>query len=177
MSHGNKNGILYTKDRMIRVEDIWAPFNGNQCKNLVGKPKIFLIQACRGSMQDVGAVYESDDTEIALCSKSTRPTSMKSDKFVVPSMADILIYFSSAEGFPSFREHDGSWFVQALCAAFQSCYDSKIDTDLMELFTHINRAIAFAKQAKTNNDFNACKQMPTIVSMLTKHFMLTFKKE
>lgn len=177
MTHGNTHGILYTKDKTIRVEEIWAPFNGDKCKSLIGKPKIFLIQACRGSMQDLGAIQESpENSEPVLCSRSSKVPDM--NKFVIPTMADFLIFFSSSEGYPSFRDsEDGSWFVQALCAAFQSCYDSKVDTDLMKLFTQINRAIAYAKQAKSQDKFNACKQMPVIVSMLTKTFMLSARGE
>lgn len=174
MTHGNTHGVLYTKDKMIRVEEIWAPFNGEKCKSLIGKPKIFLIQACRGAMRDIGAVHESQEAETALFSRSSKVPDL--NKFVIPVMADFLIFFSSAEGYPSFRDSDnGSWFVQALCAAFQNCYDSKVDSDLMKLFTQINRAVAYAKQAHTQDQFDACKQMPVIVSMLTKTFMLCAK--
>lgn len=176
MTHGNTHGVLYTKDKCIRVEEVWAPFNGGKCKSLIGKPKIFLIQACRGLMQDLGAVHESADREVALFSRNNKVPDM--NKFVIPTMADFLIFFSSAEGYCSFREaDDGSWFVQALCAAFQSIYESKVDTDLMKLFTQINRAIAYAKQVDNQNQYNACKQMPVIVSMLTKTFILSVKGE
>ena len=48
MSHGVTGKILtsdgYTVDIM---KDIITPFDGEKCPALLGKPKIFLIQACR----------------------------------------------------------------------------------------------------------------------------------
>lgn len=175
MSHGNSNGLLYTKDDSIYVNEIWEPFNGENCETLIGKPKIFLVQACRGCLQDVGALYEpSLQSENALCSKSRK--SSEKQKYVVSTLADILIYFSSAEGYPSFRGADGSWFVQALCAALKCNYENQVDTDLMKICTQINRAVAYAKQAETLDSYNYCKQMPVIMSMLTKTMMLKYKK-
>jgi hypothetical protein len=32
----------------LEIDNITKPFKGDQCKSLVGKPKFFFIQACRG---------------------------------------------------------------------------------------------------------------------------------
>lgn len=175
MTHGNKGGIVYTKDNQMKVNDIWKQFTAENCKSLAGKPKIFLFQACRGNLPDVGAEFEEPkmpDDEFCLRSS----VNLSPNRFVIPTVSDILIYFSSAEGFPSFRDDNGSWFVQALCATLRDCYESKEETDIMTIFTRINRFIAFARQANSNDDLNACKQMPVIESMLTKRIVLNRKK-
>ncbi|CAG2211594.1 unnamed protein product [Mytilus edulis] len=47
MSHGNKGGIR-TTDGLITVEEIKKPFKNKTGGKFNGKPKLFLIQACRG---------------------------------------------------------------------------------------------------------------------------------
>ncbi len=48
LSHGMP-GRIYTVDGvLIPITDITAAFNGQNAKHLIGKPKLFFIQACRG---------------------------------------------------------------------------------------------------------------------------------
>lgn len=175
MTHGTTNGRLYTKDDSILLNEIYSKFDANNCKTLIGKPKIFLVQACRGTMADVGALYETTEqaTGPSETSLHSRTEVCKTTRYVIPTTADFITYFSSAEGYPSFSNKDGSWFVQAICTAFQACYERKEDIDIIKLFTGINRAIAYSKQAITDDEYHGCKQMPVIVSQLTK--CLVFK--
>lgn len=43
LTHG-KEGQISAWDEMINIKEITDPFRGDQCKNLVGKPKIFIFQ-------------------------------------------------------------------------------------------------------------------------------------
>ncbi|XP_078342076.1 caspase-3-like, partial [Oculina patagonica] len=52
LSHGNKNGICGSDDKVINVEAITKLFRRDECPTLTGKPKVFFIQACRGGLQD-----------------------------------------------------------------------------------------------------------------------------
>jgi len=48
LSHG-RNGKIYGTDcREIPIENIVASLDTAHCPDLAGKPKIFIIQACRG---------------------------------------------------------------------------------------------------------------------------------
>ncbi|XP_071141470.1 uncharacterized protein [Mytilus edulis] len=47
MSHGNEDGII-TTNGLITVEEIKKPFKNKSGGKFNGKPKLFLIQACRG---------------------------------------------------------------------------------------------------------------------------------
>ena len=49
MSHGDTGYIYGTDDEKVKLKDIQAEFEGNKCPKLQGKPKLFFIQACRGS--------------------------------------------------------------------------------------------------------------------------------
>ena len=44
LSHGEDAGIVYGTDGSINIDLLTAPFKGNNCPSLVGKPKLFVIQ-------------------------------------------------------------------------------------------------------------------------------------
>ena len=48
LSHGRKGCVLGTDRQPVELEKLFALFDGNKCPNLIGKPKIFFIQACQG---------------------------------------------------------------------------------------------------------------------------------
>lgn len=43
MSHG-ESGLLHSTDSLYPVDMLWAPFTGDRCSSLAGKPKLFFIQ-------------------------------------------------------------------------------------------------------------------------------------
>lgn len=50
MTHGN-SGCVFTADgERLNIDDITTMFDGHHCKALLGKPKMFFIQACQGGM-------------------------------------------------------------------------------------------------------------------------------
>ncbi|KAG8454058.1 hypothetical protein GDO86_000625 [Hymenochirus boettgeri] len=44
LSHGEDNHV-YSYDSKIDIQTLTDPFKGDKCKSLIGKPKIFIIQA------------------------------------------------------------------------------------------------------------------------------------
>ena len=48
LTHGKEGKLCGTDGDLVPVKDITQLFNGRQCRSLIGKPKIFFIQACRG---------------------------------------------------------------------------------------------------------------------------------
>lgn len=115
LTHGDK-GRIYAKDFGYPPDMLWTPFTGDKCPTLAGKPKMFFIQACRGTKVDSGAraIFISRDSGSATYS--------------IPSMADILVMYSTYEGkilfnfslptitdFASFRlsllAKSGDWFM------------------------------------------------------------------
>lgn len=53
MSHGGQ-GVIYANDQHYPPERLWSNFTSIKCPSLAGKPKIFLVQACRGSKTEEG---------------------------------------------------------------------------------------------------------------------------
>ena len=160
MSHGGENGEIHAADDKYPVQELWENFLGDNCKSLIGKPKLFFIQACRGSNIDPGVSLKhkfSDELQV----DSTETVN------VIPKLADLLVMYSTAEGHYSFRNTVyGSWFIQALCKELKA----GLQENFMHILTRVNKSVAFEKQSKTttNIELDGAKQMPNIVSMLTK---------
>ncbi|XP_020291473.1 caspase-1-like isoform X2 [Pseudomyrmex gracilis] len=157
MSHG-ESGLLHSTDSLYPVDMLWAPFTADQCSTLAGKPKLFFIQACRGTQLDKGVkiIHETD-------SKTQRRTT-----YSIPTYADIMVAYSTYDGFYSWRNPDcGSWFIQALCEELDLHGRNR---DLLCLMTFVNRRVAIEYQSYVpeNERYHDKKQIPTIVSMLTR---------
>uniref|UniRef100_A0A671WZ18 Caspase-6 n=1 Tax=Sparus aurata TaxID=8175 RepID=A0A671WZ18_SPAAU len=108
LSHG-ENDQVYTYDGKINVQDITSLFKGDKCRSLVGKPKIFILQACRGDKHDnpvtacdaVDSELKTNEVVVDACAVQT-----------LPAGADFLMCYSVAEGYYSHRETiNGSWKV------------------------------------------------------------------
>ncbi|XP_032672505.1 caspase-1-like isoform X2 [Odontomachus brunneus] len=155
MSHG-ESGLLHSTDSLYPVDMLWTPFTGDRCSSLAGKPKLFFIQACRGTQLDKGVkiIHETD--------------SKKTTYYSIPAYADIMVAYSTYDGFYSWRNPDsGSWFIQALCEELDLHGRSR---DLLSLMTFVNRRVAIEYQSYVpeNIKFHTKKQIPSVVSMLTR---------
>ncbi|XP_017494575.1 PREDICTED: caspase-1-like [Rhagoletis zephyria] len=154
LTHGS-NGILHCKDRQLKTEQIFNLFTANRCRSLVGKPKLFFIQACQGEMFDSGTLVH--DSPVA-----------SPGYFLIPNYADFLIFYSTYPGHFSWRNSSkGSWFIQELCEVLEQ-YNEKYD--LMTMLTIVCRKVAFEYQSNVPNnlEMDRKKQIPCILSTLTR---------
>jgi len=154
LSHGEQ-GILFGTDTTIDIDRLIAPIK--MCNTLAGKPKLYFFQACRGTELDHGVMVESDaDPE--------HPPKVAR----IPIEADFLYAYSTTPGYFSWRNSSkGSWFVQALCGALNDL--AYTDMDLCRILTRVNYAVAYDYESNASQPhMNRKKQVPSIVSMLTK---------
>ncbi|XP_024876615.1 caspase-6-like [Temnothorax curvispinosus] len=56
LTHGVQNDLIYAKDVIYKSDRLWKSFASDKCITLVGKPKLFSIQACRGDESDNGVM-------------------------------------------------------------------------------------------------------------------------
>ncbi|XP_025018785.1 caspase-3 isoform X3 [Python bivittatus] len=153
LSHGD-DGLIYGTDGPLELKMLTSLFRGDRCKTLRGKPKLFFIQACRGTDLDSGVETDSGSEE-KVCQK-------------IPVEADFLYAYSTAPGYYSWRNSsEGSWFIQSLCVMLKQ-YAKKLE--LMQILTRVNRKVAEFSSYSNRADFHGKKQIPCIVSMLTKDF-------
>lgn len=89
MTHGYK-GKLYAKDTHYNPELLRSLFTSDKCPSLAGKPKIFIIQACRGDMPDTGTSL-TRSMQTTRVSTSDETDGHKSQPFKMATQADFLI--------------------------------------------------------------------------------------
>ena len=156
LSHG-ENGVVYGVDKEIEMDELIKPFKTNS--SLAGKPKLFIIQACRGTK-----LMDSIDTDPYKIHYVSR----------IPVEADFLIAYSTIAGYYSWRNSvNGSWFIQSLCAVLDE-YGKELE--VIQLLTMVNRRVAYYYQSNASEaSMSGKKQVPSIVTMLTKE--LYFKQK
>ncbi|CAN9514668.1 unnamed protein product [Ophioblennius macclurei] len=161
LSHG-EDGLIYGTDKCERLDTLIRCFKGNYCRTLLGKPKLFFIQACRGSELDDGAEVETDSAMVETDSVSEQSSER------IPVEADFLYAYSTAPGYYSWRNTtNGSWFIQSLCDMLLQ----HKSLELLQIMTRVNRTVASCFESSSNLPGYSCKkQIPCIVSMLTKDF-------
>uniref|UniRef100_A0A8C1X0U8 Caspase-6 n=1 Tax=Cyprinus carpio TaxID=7962 RepID=A0A8C1X0U8_CYPCA len=163
LSHG-ENGYINAYDEKIEIKEITDLFKGDKCRSLVGKPKIFILQACRGEKHDEPVtpmdVVDSQTVNEVVVDAGVLCT--------LPAGADFLMCYSVAEGYYSHREIvNGSWYIQDLCEILRR-YGSTLEfTDILTL---VNRKVSFRSALGK-------KQVPCFASMLTKKLFFRPKKE
>ncbi|XP_052899157.1 caspase-like [Anopheles moucheti] len=167
MTHGDDD-VLYAYDGVYSVDVLFERFMGDACPTLLGKPKLFFVQACRGTEFDKG---------VKLRQCGLDEDNSTAHKYVIPTTADLLVMYSSYKGHVSWRSTvGGSWFIQALCAELEISWRH---LELLQLLTAVSRRVAYDYQSNVpqSETMNAMKQMPSIVSMLTKLVYFPVKKE
>ena len=53
LSHGEEGYIFGADGKKFELDAVFSLFDNTCCKHLMGKPKIFIIQACRGGKKDL----------------------------------------------------------------------------------------------------------------------------
>ena len=167
LTHGD-HGILYGTDgKTVSIDkEIIEPFRGNNCPNLLDKPKLFIFQACQGGKEDGGVMKDHEQSKM----EDNVETGESTDQLKIPTEADILAAYAVPPGYAAWRhEKDGSWFIQSLVEAIQEYSE---DHDLVSILTEVNRKVA--EEYETSKTKGEKKQISTFVSQL--RYKLYLKK-
>lgn len=154
LSHG-KDGVVYAADgQSINMEYIYEFFNNRNCPLLRGKPKFFIVQACRGDRPDQGVDTEGTEsytlTQQKLGSQSKRRRCQVDGVYssseagdvarARPTWEDMIIAYSTIPGYASQRDHEkGTWFIQSLVEVFMS---HACDTELVDLLRMTSKRLS-----------------------------------
>ncbi|CAI9722937.1 caspasecaspase-3-like [Octopus vulgaris] len=157
LTHGEDDNQIYGTDGKVNLDTLVEMLLPNRCPGLIGKPKLFFIQACRVKKMDSG----KDVVDAA------RETHEKVTSHKLPVWADFLLAYSTVSGFYSWRNSTtGTWFIQSLAHILERHGDR---LELQHLMLSVNRKVAYEYESDTwEPEINEKKQVPSIVSMLTK---------
>jgi caspase 8 len=124
LSHGDED-LLFTYDDAIEVDLIYEPIR--TCTTLLGKPKIFIHQCCRGDRTDKGVKIPSlKESESKLQS--------------LPTNADCVYLFATSPKHKAWRSSkSGSYYIYCLCEAIVQYNGSE---DLGNILLTVNAAVA-----------------------------------
>ncbi|XP_037746136.1 caspase-14 isoform X1 [Chelonia mydas] len=131
MSHGRSHGLIQGKDGdTVDLDDIFALFNNVQCPKLQEKPKIFIIQACRGGKEDHGVEEIEHEFKEADCTYNLIAIRR------LPTASDYYVVYSTQKGYVSLRNREkGSRMIEAMDEVFS---EQGMKWHIGDLFTKIN---------------------------------------
>ncbi|XP_047134596.1 caspase-3 isoform X1 [Hydra vulgaris] len=157
LTHGKEGEIFCTNDT-LNISEITNIF----CtKALAGKPKLFLIQACRGT-EYMESLDKVDGLGTGL--------SNKANVLDLPVESDFLYAYSTVLGYYSWRNEElGSWFVKAVVSVFCD-YAHKMD--VVRLLTRVNEVLSEKTSNTRDIRKNNKKQIGSIISQLRKELFL-----
>ena len=129
--------LLHGTSGKILLQEIIEAFSGENCQMLIGKPKIFIVQASRAVKHEVhmnGAgfndiQFDGDDIDGSI-----------HEPVVHPNIADYLAVYSSIPGLLSTEDNKSkSIFVSTLVEIFKKHADSE---DMVTMLERVNNEVA-----------------------------------
>uniref|UniRef100_A0A8C4X9I1 Caspase-14-like n=1 Tax=Erpetoichthys calabaricus TaxID=27687 RepID=A0A8C4X9I1_ERPCA len=129
MSHGNQDVIKGVDNDEVKLQNLFTLFNNEQCPKLQNKPKVFIIQACRGSIKDKGTRYIDDDTDFE----------KENVVRMLPTTSDTLVVYASMPGYVAIRNSVlGSRLITEMANIFETFSDRH---HIVDLFTMVNERL------------------------------------
>lgn len=193
LSHGDEGDIIYTSDSLsVKLNNISKYFSARGCPSLGGKPKVFIIQACRGpehneivsldkrpGHQSKKILYDGSP----LISRHRRPGEVPADE------ADTLYAYATIDNHTALRDsRTGSWFIQELVQVIRK---HAHNTHMLDILTIVNDRVSNQYESENEVEVTQTKSSlgkflflspnpPTIVvthpSGITKEIVATAPK-
>ncbi|XP_028179214.1 caspase-like, partial [Ostrinia furnacalis] len=167
LTHGSRNGLLRAKDTDYSELTIINQLQVHDKPTLVTKPKLVIIQACRGYGSMQGTTVRRAQGQIMKDLDEEEP-------YTLPVESDMLVLHSSYIGKPSVRDElEGSWFIQSLCKKINELASTH---DLESIMTEVRREVAIDRVHEELNrrtdEMDVIKQMPVATSTLIRKLYL-----
>ena len=119
MSHGNNECISGVDREKREILSLVKFFDRDGCPAMMHKPKMFIVNACRGDTVDFNVRIGSTQPGFDRIHLDGGPTSLDKQ---IPSNSDFVIAYSTFPGYVSLRDEEkGSWFIQHLVEVFRDC--------------------------------------------------------
>ena len=129
------------RDVACSVKSLLAPFN--ESKTLLGKPKIFFFDVCRGD-RDENAFSETK-TESKAKKRFSETNHSDSQKMSI-DLDDFLFGWACIEGYKAKISSNGSWYTAVLCETLNKY--SK-NTELIDMMRLVHKKVKNRHQITT----------------------------
>ncbi|XP_011407609.1 PREDICTED: uncharacterized protein LOC105314888 [Amphimedon queenslandica] len=158
LSHGDSGKIFGSDNKPVYLDDIKAEIVG--IPSLLGKPKIFIVQACRGiHLPEAHAVQFDGDTS--------------SNRILIPDESDVFFGYATTPKTKACRFTDiGSWYIIELTKSLKEHY-KELDLISMVQLAHCEVATneeyvyeRYEKGSDGTRKKRIYKQSPQMVSTL-----------
>ncbi|XP_063695558.1 caspase-6-like [Culicoides brevitarsis] len=166
LSHGLEHDNVMAADRSFSLNDIIDMFTPEELPEMATRPKIFLVQACRGDKLDSGAILKEQKFTF-----DQVDSGIEEIPFNYPSHADVCVAYSSHHGHYSFRNANGSWFIQEFCNVLEEI-DLK-QNHFLDILAQTNAKVAVRGTSSEDVKFDDKKQISSFYSTFTKKFYLS----
>lgn len=144
LSHGDKDVVYGSNSVRVNIADLTAELNGEKCHKLVGKPKLFFIQACRGDKPQKRVAADGE---------------------FLPNTSDFFFSFAVPQGYKAYHHIEkGSWYVTELCRALGEHATHAPLIDIM----HLAHQRVAEKCVRTGKGETVI-QSPELIYRLRKH--------
>nr|XP_022338210.1 cell death protein 3-like [Crassostrea virginica] len=151
LSHGEEGFIFGTDGRKLQLDSVFKLFDNSNCPTLLGKPKIFVIQACRGGALDSGVPF-LDEHDGSVGSKQ------------LPTQSDMIICFPTQAGYYAWRNRErGSWYIEALVQIFMKYAKSE---DICTMLHRVNLLVSRKVSRCPQIEMDSMSQMSEYKSTL-----------
>nr|AFX60235.1 caspase-5 [Spodoptera exigua] len=163
--HSSDTDVRCKDGQLSSLYDIMTYFNNRNMPALIGVPKVFIFQMCRGSSADYAWQSSSahapaqmpmpagdvvyDGQPMAPASAATSALHLYDRPRQTPLYSDILIAHSTLPGLVAHRDGKlGSWYIQALCEVFAArAHDCHVE----KLFTLVDKRMQDKFKVQTSS--------------------------
>uniref|UniRef100_A0AAX7VNX5 Caspase a n=1 Tax=Astatotilapia calliptera TaxID=8154 RepID=A0AAX7VNX5_ASTCA len=166
MSHGSLQGVCGTDCKPFEIENIYKSLNTQNCPALHNKPKVIIIQACRG---DEAGLVVLPDEDLAKANITQQNSSLFASgrnietDAVVHKEKDFISLLSCTPNTTSYRDESyGSYFIQYIVEIFKEFAD--VD--------HIEELFRKVMQRFEESEFGEIQMPSKDRCTLTKNFYL-----
>ncbi|XP_024132997.1 caspase-1 [Oryzias melastigma] len=162
MSHGKLGAVLGVDEYEFPVNNIYEHLGSEKCPALLDKPKIIIIQACRGAQKGSVLVSDGESQAGGFQSPAAAEDLLEDSWRYVHKEKDFISLLSCTPDTVSYRQPDrGSILIQYIVDIFRSDANTQ---HIQELF----RKVMFRFESF---DVSNKRQMPTIDrTTVSKHF-------
>jgi caspase-like apoptosis-related cysteine protease len=131
LSHGRHGLVAAADGRELETEWVLRQINNDGCPALRGKPKLVILQACRGDEADYGVAPAVTFPEERTASDARMVEPPASQQYKQLSWEDMVVAYATLPGYVANRDrYRGTWFVESLCKVFM---EMAADTDLRDM--------------------------------------------